>query len=113
MAFTGLSPRASLIALIVIIIVAVLIIIEASWSLWAVNSTVGNETCNCSGISNSSLSSLRTFETIMLLLGIGLLIYAIVLLIIPTPEKRRSSFQSLGRRMERGTSQQATIPKQQ
>lgn len=109
--FAGLTPTASLIALIVIIIVAVLIIIEASWSLWLVNTVKTNDICECSGVSSSSIGSLRAYEIVMLIIGLGLLVYAIVLLIIPTPEKRKATFASTGRRFERASAQQSANPK--
>jgi len=109
--FAGLSPTASLIALIVIIIVAVLIIIEASWTLWMVNTVKSTDTCICSGVSPSTISSLRAYEIVMLLLGLGILIYAIVLLIIPTKEKRQKVLRSTGRRFERAGTQSSVSPK--
>ena len=76
------------VALIVIVIVAVLIIIHASWSLSQISSTRGDD-CACSGVSDGDLNSLRIYNIIMLLVGIGLLVYAIVMWLIPTAEARK------------------------
>lgn len=88
------------IAMIVIIVVAVLIIIEASWSLQTINSTAG-DACNCSGVSTDQLNSLRTLEIIMLLVGIGIAVYAVVMLILPTSKARAEAGERIRERFKR------------
>jgi hypothetical protein len=76
------------VALAIILLVAILIIIEASWSIWFVNRSGGDD-CPCTGITNSNINSMRGYQVFMLILGIVLLIYAIVMFYIPTAERRR------------------------
>ena len=90
------------IALIIIIIVAILVVIHASWTLNTINSTVGDE-CACSGVSDSQLSGLRTYTIIALLLAIGVAIYAVVMLLIPTAEARREAGSRYRERFNRKT----------
>lgn len=76
------------VALAIILLIAILIIIEASWSIWFVNRSGGDD-CPCTGITNSNINSMRGYQVFMLIAGIVLLIYAIVMFYIPTAEKRR------------------------
>ena len=90
------------IALIVILIVAILIIVEASWSLQTIIATNGDG-CACSGVSDNQLSNLRNFEILMLLVGIGIAIYAILMLFIPTSDARRKAGDKIRERFNRKT----------
>ena len=76
------------IALIVIIVVGILIIIHSSWTLTQLNRTVG-DTCACSGVSDMDLNNLKVMSVIMLLVGIGILIYAIIMMLLPMEDRRR------------------------
>uniref|UniRef100_A0A6C0CGM4 Uncharacterized protein n=1 Tax=viral metagenome TaxID=1070528 RepID=A0A6C0CGM4_9ZZZZ len=75
------------IALVVIIVVAILIIIHAAWTLAQANRTVG-DTCACSGVTDMDLYNLKVMSVFMLLIGIGLLIYGVVMILLPMEEKR-------------------------
>lgn len=70
------------IALIVILIVGIILIIQSSWTLAQLNKTVG-DTCNCSGVTDQDLTSLRMFAIITLFVGIGVIIYATLMLMMP------------------------------
>jgi phage shock protein PspC (stress-responsive transcriptional regulator) len=85
------------IALIVIIVVAVLIIINSSWNLAQLNKTVG-DACTCSGISDMDINNLRIYSVFMLLVGIGLLVYAVLMFLMPTAEKRMALRQGIAER---------------
>lgn len=75
------------IALIVIIIVGIILIIQSSWTLAQLNKTRGDN-CACSGITDQELNSLRIYSIITLLVGLGIIVYAILMFLMPTKEKR-------------------------
>lgn len=84
----GVRTTTFRVALMIIVIVAILVIIEASWSIWFVNRSGGDD-CPCTGITNSNINSMRGFQIFMLIAGIALIVYAVVMFYIPTAEKRR------------------------
>lgn len=75
------------VALMVIIIVGLLIVIHSAWTLGQLNRIVGDD-CPCSGVDDHELNHSRTFSTVMLLAGIGIMIYAVIMLLVPTSVKR-------------------------
>jgi len=83
--------------MIVIIVVAVLIIIHSSWTLAQLNRTVG-DSCTCSGITDMDINNLRIYSVLMLLAGIGILVYAVLMLLMPTAEKRMALRQGITER---------------
>jgi len=85
------------VALIIIVVVAILIIIQSSWSIWLTNTVEGDD-CDCSGVTDSDLSSLRVFNIIMIIIAIGLIIYAVILYFIPTAEARERTSESFRKR---------------
>lgn len=74
------------IALIVILIIGVILIIQSSWTLAQLNKTIG-DACNCSGVTDQDLTSLRMFAILTLFAGIGVMIYAILMLMMPGKNK--------------------------
>lgn len=74
------------IALIVIIVVGVLIAIHASWTLSQLNRTEG-DSCACSGVSDGDLNGLKMMSVLLLLVGIGIIIYGVIMLLLPMNEK--------------------------
>lgn len=74
------------IALVIIIVIAILIIIHASWTLAQLNRTVG-DSCTCSGVSDMDLNNLKMMSVLMLLVGIGILIYAVIMLLLPMGDR--------------------------
>lgn len=85
------------VAMIVIIIVAVLIIIHSSWTLAQLNKTTG-DACTCSGVSDMDINNLRIYSVFMILVGIGILVYAVLMLLMPTAEKRQAYRQGITER---------------
>ena len=85
------------IAMIVLIIVGILIVIHSSWTLSQLRRIVG-DTCDCSGVTDHELRHTRGFAILMLLIGIAVIIYAVVLLVIPTAEKREHYRSQLSER---------------
>lgn len=85
------------VAMIVIIVVAVLIIIHSSWTLAQLNRTVG-DSCVCSGTTDMDINNLRIYSVFMVLVGIGIMIYAVLMLLIPTAEKRMALRQGITER---------------
>jgi uncharacterized membrane protein YgaE (UPF0421/DUF939 family) len=75
------------IAIIVMLVVAIILIIQSSWTLAQLNKTVG-EGCSCSGVTDQDLNSLRMFNIITILVGLGVSVYAVLMLIMPTKAKR-------------------------
>lgn len=75
------------IALVVILIIGVILIIQSLWTLAQLNKTIG-DTCNCSGVTDQDLTGLRMFSIITLLAGLGAMIYAILMLMMPVKIKR-------------------------
>ena len=75
------------VALIVIIIVGILIVIHSAWMLAELNRVNGTP-CPCSGVTDVELNRSRTFSILMLLIGLGIIIYAVVMFFIPTSERR-------------------------
>ena len=84
----GVSSTTFRIALLVIIIVAILIITQSAWAIWFANRS-GGDSCACSGVNDNDIFSLRSYNIFMLLIGIGILVYALVMLTMPGYEKRR------------------------
>jgi tellurite resistance protein TehA-like permease len=76
------------VALIVILIVGLLLIIQSSWTLAQLNKTVA-DACNCSGVTDQDVNSLKMYAIITLLVGLGVVVYAILMFIMPTSEKRK------------------------
>jgi hypothetical protein len=74
------------IALLVILIVGIILIIQSSWTLAQLNKTVG-DACSCSGVTDQDLTSLRMFATVTLFAGIGVIVYAVLMLIMPGGSK--------------------------
>jgi hypothetical protein len=74
------------IALVITIVVAILIIIYASWSLAQLNRTVG-DSCTCSGVTDVELNNLKMMSVLILLVGIGILIYAVIMLLLPMGDR--------------------------
>ena len=66
------------------------------------NSTAG-DTCACSGVSDGQLTALRTYSIIALLVAIGVLIYAVIMLLIPTSEARTQFVDRSRQRFNRKT----------
>jgi hypothetical protein len=75
------------VALLVIVIVGIILIIQSSWTLAQLNKTIGDD-CACSGTTDQDLNSLRIFSIITMLMGIGIIVYAVIMYMIPTKEKR-------------------------
>lgn len=75
------------IALIVILIIGVILIVQSTWTLAQLNKTIGSE-CNCSGVTDQDLNSLRAFSVITLLVGLGVIVYAILMLLMPSKQKQ-------------------------
>ena len=82
------------VALLIIVIIAILVVIEASWSIWFVNRSGGDD-CPCTGITNSNINSMRGFQIFMLILGSALIVYAVLMFYIPTAEKRQVAGQRI------------------
>lgn len=82
------------IALIVLIIVGIILIVQSSWTLTQLNKTVG-DTCACSGVTDQELNSLRIMSILTLLIGLGIIVYAIIMFIMPTKEKRQKLQEKL------------------
>jgi len=80
------------IALIVILIIGVILIIQSSWTLAQLNKTIGDG-CNCSGVSNQELDSLRLFAILTLLAGLGVIVYAILMLMMPSKQEKPKEVQ--------------------
>lgn len=96
----GVRTTTFRVALLIIVIVCVLIIVSASWTMWFDNIVEGS-TCTCSGVSDNDKTMLRNFQIIMLLVGIGVLIYAIVMFFIPTAERREEARRHMHERFNR------------
>lgn len=79
------------IALIVILIIGIILIIHSSWVLSQLNKTVGND-CSCSGVTDQDLNALKTFTIITLLSGLGIVIYAVLMLIWPATQRETQNY---------------------
>jgi len=71
------------IVLIVIILIGIILVIHAAWVLAELNKTVGDQ-CLCSGVSDQEISSLRVYTIIGLLVGIGAIIFGVIMFFIPS-----------------------------
>jgi phage shock protein PspC (stress-responsive transcriptional regulator) len=88
------------VALVIIIIVAVLIIIQSSWTLSQL-SRLSGDPCECSGVTDMEIYNLRMYSIIMLIVGLGILIYAILMMLMPGGEKRHASGTHINERFTR------------
>jgi len=85
------------ITLLVIIIVGLLIVIHSAWTLSELNRTNG-DSCDCSGVSDHEITNLRIYSIFMLLIGFGMMVYAVVMFLVPVgdtaPQKTPSTVPS-------------------